>query len=83
MKKLLIPFAGAILMSAAYAQVEPAAKESAAAVAEGSKEMGDQAKSAFQSGPEKGVTKAKAKLHKAKAKYHRKRAKAAADAAVH
>lgn len=81
-KKLMIAFAGAALVSLAHAQAVDAVKETGRATAEGTKEAGDNAKAAVHSGSEKSVNRTKARVHKAKARYHRHKAKAAADAAV-
>jgi hypothetical protein len=60
------------------AQVGSTAKEGAKATAEKSKEVGDEAKAAVSSQPDKSVDKAKAKVHKAKAHHHAKAAKESA-----
>jgi hypothetical protein len=83
MKKLLIAIAATTFAVTAFAQVEPAVKESAKATAESAKEAGDNAKAAVSSQPHKSMDKAKARVHRAKAHVHRHQAKKAADAAVH
>jgi Ni/Co efflux regulator RcnB len=79
MKKLLMTVLATSFAAAAFAQVEPAVKETA----ESTKEAGDKVKAAVSSQPDKSVDKAKAHIHKAKARAHRHQAKKAADAAVH
>jgi hypothetical protein len=82
-KKLLIVMAAMTCATVALAQAEPAAKESGRAIAESSKQAGDNARAAVSSEPDKSVYKAKARGHKARAHMHRHRAKEAADSAVH
>ncbi len=83
MKNLLMVAVAMTCATVALAQVEPAVKESGKAVAETSRRVGDDAKAAVSSEPDKSVYKAKARAHKANAHLHRHRAKQAADAAVH
>jgi Ni/Co efflux regulator RcnB len=83
MKKLLMTIVATTFAAGAYAQMEPAAKETGKAIAESSKEAGDNMKAAVSSEPHKTMDKAKAHVHKAKARRHRHKAKKAADAAVH
>jgi hypothetical protein len=67
---------------AAFSQAVPAAKETGRAVAESSKEAGDNIKAATSKEPKKSWNKTKAHVHKAKAHAHAHRAKADAKAAV-
>jgi ribosomal protein L10 len=82
-KNLLLALAAMIVGATAYAQVEPAVKESAKAVAESTKEAGDKAKAATASEPNKSIDKSKAQVHKAKAHAHKHQAKKAADTIAH
>jgi hypothetical protein len=66
----------------AFSQAVPAAKETGRAVAESSKEAGDNIKATTSKEPKKSYNKAKAHVHKAKAHAHSHRAKADAKAAV-
>ena len=68
--------------AAAHSQAVPAAKETGKAVAESTKEAGDNIKAATAKQPNKAVDKAKAHVHKAKAHAHSHAAKADAKAAV-
>ena len=63
---------------AGYAQVGTTVKEGAKATGEKAQEIGDKAKAAVASEPNKSIDKAKAKVHKAKAHHHAKNADAAA-----
>jgi hypothetical protein len=63
--------------SAGFAQVGTTVKEGAKATGEKAQELGDRAKAAVSSEPDKSVDKAKAEVHKAKA-HHAKAAKEAA-----
>src|ERR1039458_2000618 len=83
MKNLLMALVATTFAAAAFAQVEPTVKESGKAVAESTKEAGDNAKAAMSTEPNKSMDKAKAQSHKAKAHGHRHKAKKAADATVH
>jgi Ni/Co efflux regulator RcnB len=83
MKRLLMTVIATTFAAAAFAQVEPAVKETGKAVAESAKQGGDNVKAAVSTEPNKSVNKAKAKVHKAKARVHRHKAKKAADAAMH
>jgi hypothetical protein len=78
MNKVLLAFATLALWNVSMAQVGTTVKEGAKATAEKAKEVGDEAKAAVSSEPEKSVDKAKAKVHKAKAHHHAKAAKEAA-----
>jgi hypothetical protein len=78
MKKILLALMGLVVCNMTFAQVGTTAKEGAKATAEKAKEVGDEAKAAVSSQPEKSVDKAKAKAHKAKAHYRAKAAKEAA-----
>ena len=78
MKKILLALATLALCNISMAQVGTTVKEGAKATAEKSKQVGDEAKAAVSSQPDKSVDKAKAKAHKAKAHHHAKAAKEAA-----
>jgi hypothetical protein len=78
MRKILLALATLALCNISMAQVGSTAKEGAKATAEKSKEVGDEAKAAVSSQPDKSVDKAKAKVHKAKAHHHAKAAKESA-----
>jgi hypothetical protein len=82
-KNLLTALIATTFAAAALAQVTPTVKESGKAVAESTKEAGDNAKAAVSTEPNKSMDKAKAQTHKAKAHAHGHRAKKAADATVH
>ena len=82
-KNLLLALAAMTLGATAFAQVEPAGKETGKAVAESTKEAGHNVKAATESEPNKSIDKAKAHVHKAKAHAHGHQAKKAADATVH
>ena len=66
----------------AFSQAVPAAKETGRAVAESTKEAGDNIKATTSKEPKKSINKAKAHVHKAKAHAHAHHAKADAKAAV-
>jgi hypothetical protein len=68
--------------AAAHSQAVPATKETGKAVAESTKEAGDNIKAATAKQPNKAIDKAKAHVHKAKAHAHSHAAKADAKAAV-
>jgi hypothetical protein len=78
MRKILLALATLALCNISMAQVGSTAREGAKATAEKSKEVGDEAKAAVSSQPDKSVDKAKAKVHKAKAHHHAKAAKESA-----
>jgi methionine synthase I (cobalamin-dependent) len=78
MKKLLLVLAALALSNISIAQVGSTAKEGAKATAEKAQEVGDDAKAAVSSEPNKSIDKAKAKVHHAKAHHHAKAAKDAA-----
>jgi hypothetical protein len=82
-KNLLLALAAMTLGATAFAQVEPAVKESGKTVAESTKEAGRNVKATTESGPNKSIDKSKARVHKAKAHAHKHQAKKAADATVH
>ena len=82
-RNLLFALITTTFATAALAQVAPTVKESGKAVAESTKEAGDNAKAAVSTEPNKSVDKAKAHTHKAKAHAHAHHAKNAADATVH
>lgn len=63
---------------AGFAQVGTTVKQGAKATGEKAQELGDRAKAAVSSEPDKSVDKAKASVHKAKAHHHAKAAKDAA-----
>lgn len=63
---------------AGFAQVGTTVKEGAKATGEKAHEIGDKAKAAVSSQPDKSIDKAKARVHKAKAHHHAKKADAAA-----
>jgi len=64
--------------SMAVAQVGTTLKEGGKATVEKSEEIGDRAKAAVESEPDKSVDMAKAHIHKVKAHHHAKAAEAAA-----
>jgi len=66
------------ISSAGFAQVGTTVKEGAKATGEKAQELGDRAKAAVSSEPDKSIDKAKARVHKAKAHHHAKAAKGAA-----
>ena len=70
MKKILLMLAICVVGNVALAQVDTSAKEGARATEEKAKEVGDRAKAATSSQPDKSVYKAKAQAHKAKAHHH-------------
>ena len=78
MRKLLLLVVATSLCQAALAQVGTTVKEGAKATAEKAQQLGDQAKAAVASEPDKSIDKAKAQVHKAKAHAHAKAAKDAA-----
>ncbi len=78
MKRSLLVLAALAASSVALAQVGTTVKEGAKATAEKSKELGDRAKAAVSSEPDKSIDEAKAADHKAKAHVHGHRAKEAA-----
>ena len=78
MKRLLVAAALASVAMLAQAQVGTTLKEGAAATSEKAQQVGDQAKAAVSSQPNKSIDKAKAQTHKAKAHAHAKTAKDAA-----
>lgn len=78
MNKILLALATVALCNVSMAQVGTTAKEGAKATSEKAQQVGDEAKAAVSSQPDKSVDKAKAKVHKAKAHHHAKAAKAAA-----
>ncbi len=78
MRKVLAAVAALALCNISIAQVGTAAKEGAKATSEKAQQVGDQAKAAVSSEPNKSVDKAKARVHKAKAHHHAKAAKDAA-----
>lgn len=81
-KKMLIGLVATAFAAGAFAQVEPAVKETGRAVSESSKEAGDNVNAAVSRDPKKSVEKSKAQVHKAKARVHRKQAKKAADSTM-
>ena len=83
MKRLFIAAIATTFAAAAFAQVEPAVKETGKAIAESTMQAGDNVKAAVSTEPNKSMNKAKAQVHKAKARVHRHKAKKAADAALH
>jgi hypothetical protein len=66
------------LCTATWAQVGTTVKEGAKATSEKAQQLGDEAKAAVSSQPDKSIDKAKAQVHKAKAHHHAKAAKEAA-----
>ena len=83
MKRTLFTSAVALMLASnAYAQVTTAVKESGKAIAEGTREAGDDIKAAAASEPDKSIDKAKARAHKASKHRHGHRAKEASKAAV-
>ena len=76
MNKTLVLMIAVGLSTGAMAQeVGTAVKQGAKATAEKTEQVGDQAKAAMESQPNKTVDKAKAQIHKAKAKAHSTAAK--------
>jgi hypothetical protein len=78
MKAVLWSVAAMALCNLAVAQVGTAVKDSAKAAGQKTEQIGDQAKAAVSSQPDKSVDKAKAQVHKAKASQKAKQAKQAA-----
>lgn len=78
MNKTLLIVAILGLSGVAFGQVGSTVTQGAQATAEKAKEVGDRAKGAVASEPNKSVDKAKASVHKAKAHSHAKAAKEAA-----
>lgn len=64
--------------SLAMAQVGTTVKEGAKATVQKSEQLGDRAKAAVESRPDRSVDEAKAKIHGMKAHHHAKKAKEAA-----
>lgn len=77
-KKTVLTLATLALWNVSGAQVGTTVKEGAKATSEKAQQLGDQAKAAVSSEPDKTVDKAKAKVHKMKAHHHAKAAKEAA-----
>lgn len=75
MRKIFLGLAALAACNVSLAQVGTTAKEGANASAEKAKQVGDEAKGAVSSQPDKSIDKAKAKVHKAKAHHHAKTAK--------
>ena len=78
MKKIPLLIAMMAVWNMSLAQVGTTVKEGAKATGEKAQQLGDEAKAAVSSEPNKSVDKAKAKVHKAKAHQHAKAAKDAA-----
>lgn len=78
LKKLAVAVAALVISSAVLAQVGTTVKEGAKATGQKVQEVGDQAKAAVESEPNRTIDKTKAHIHKAKAHHHARRAKAAA-----
>jgi uncharacterized protein YfaP (DUF2135 family) len=78
MKKLILSTVAALACGSAFAQVGTTVKEGAKATGEKTQQVGDEAKAAVSSQPNKSVDKAKAQTHKAKAHAHGHAAKDAA-----
>ncbi len=78
MKRSLFAAAALAIATLAQAQVGTTLKEGAAATSEKAQQVGDEAKAAVSSQPNKSIDKAKAQTHKAKAHAHAKAAKDAA-----
>ncbi len=79
MVKRIILLAAALGVSGvAFAQVGTTLKEGAKATIEKSEQLGDRAKAAAESEPDKSIDKAKARVHKARAHHHARAAKEAA-----
>jgi hypothetical protein len=70
--------AALVISNAAIGQVGTTVKEGAKATGEKAQQIGDQAKAAVESEPNKSIDKTKAQVHKAKAHHHAKAAKEAA-----
>lgn len=75
MKNLPLIMASCMVCNLALAQVGTTAKEGAEATSQKAQQLGDQAKAAVSSQPNKSIDKAKAQVHKAKAHSHAKAAK--------
>ena len=78
MNRFLALILAMALSSVAVAQVETAVKDAGKATSETAKQVGDRAKAAVESQPDRAIDKAKAKAHKAKAHHHAHAAKEAA-----
>lgn len=79
MKKRIVVFATILAFSSVVAaQVGTTVKEGAKAGVEKSEQLGDRAKAAVESEPDRSIDKAKARVHKVKAHHHAKLAKEAA-----
>jgi hypothetical protein len=78
MNKIVPGIVSLALSIACYAQVGTTVKEGAQATGEKAHELGDKAKAAVSSQPNKSADKAKASVHKAKAHHHARIAKDAA-----
>jgi hypothetical protein len=75
---MVLAVAAAIVSQAVMAQVGATVKEGSKATAEKAQQIGDEAKAAVSSEPNKSLNKAKANEHKAKAHYHAHKAESAA-----
>jgi hypothetical protein len=76
--RIVLAVAAALVSQAVMAQVGSTIKEGSKATAEKAQEVGDEAKAAVSSQPDKSIDKAKAKEHKAKAHSHAHKAESAA-----
>jgi uncharacterized protein YfaP (DUF2135 family) len=77
-KKAAFVVATMAFCTVSWAQVGTTVKEGAKATGEKAQQLGDEAKAAVSSEPDKTIDKAKAQVHKAKAHHHAKAAKEAA-----
>lgn len=78
MNRVLVTLATCMVCGVAVAQVGTTITEGAKATSEKAQQLGDQAKAAVESQPDKSIDKTKAEVHKAKAHHHAKKAKQAA-----
>ncbi len=76
--RIIICVSALAVSAGAVAQVGTTLKEGAKATVEKSEQLGDRAKAAVESEPDKSIDKAKAHIHKARAHHHAKAAKEAA-----
>lgn len=77
-KRIVIVAAALAFSSVVAAQVGTTLKEGAKATLEKSEQLGDRAKAAVETQPDRSIDRAKARVHKAKARRHARIAKEAA-----
>jgi hypothetical protein len=75
--RIVLAVAAMLIAQTGVAQVGAAVKEGSKATAEKAQQLGDEAKAALSSEPNKSLDETKAKEHKAKAHYHAHKAKSA------